>query len=290
MTKAKQNKKVGLALGGGGAKGLAHIGVIKELERAGVEISFISGNSAGALIGGLYAATKDIESIEDFFRSIKKEDIFSSLHMMRKKDGEMFKNNLLEKLKDRIKGINVEETKIPFAAVATDVETGDEIVLRQGNLKDAIQASTALPLVFSPITIDGRLLMDGGFVNPVPANIVRNMGADFVIAVDVSSRWVNLEHESLSPTKYYQAFPHALSIIEYQLARNILKTADVVMNPDVLNYHWNDFDACNAIVKAGVTQAKIHMKEICNGIGLNPPKKKTIQSFADLIFYGVDTD
>lgn len=289
MTRVVQ-KKVGLALGGGGAKGLAHIGVIKELERMGVEISFISGTSMGALIGGYYAATRDIQWLEDFFLSIQKDDVFSSVHMMRKKDGEMFKHGLLEKIKERIRGINIEETKIPFSSVTTDVETGEEVTLRQGNLVDAIQASTALPLVFAPIRIDGRVLMDGGFVNPVPADIVREMGAEFVIAVDVSSKWVNLEKESLNPMKIYSMIPQALTIIEYQLARNILKSADIVLNPMVLNYHWNDFEFGKDLMKLGATEAKIRMKDICKGIGVVPPKKKAIETFADLIFYGIDPE
>ncbi|MFA4942629.1 MAG: patatin-like phospholipase family protein [Patescibacteria group bacterium] len=285
-----QKKKVGLALGGGGAKGLAHIGVIKELERMGIEISFISGTSMGALVGGYYAATKDVQWLEDFFLTIQKDDIFSSVHMMRKKDGEMFKHGLLEKIKERIRGVNIEDTKIPFAAVATDVETGEEIILRQGNLLDAIQASTALPLVFAPTRIDERVLMDGGFVNPVPANIVREMGAEFVIAVDVSSKWINLEKESLNPMKVYSMIPQALTVIEYQLARTILKTADVVLNPDVISYHWNDFEFGRELMKLGTTEAKIRMKDICKGIGITPPKKKTIETFADLIFYGIDAE
>ncbi len=288
MDGQKQTKKVGLALGGGGAKGIAHIGVIKELEKAGIEISFISGTSIGALVGGFYAATKDIHFLEDFFTSIQKDDIFPSTHMMRKKDGEMFKHSLLEKIKEKIKGVNIQDTMIPFSAIATDVEVGDEIVLREGNLLDAIQASTALPFVFPPARIGGRVLMDGGFVNPIPADVVRNMGAECVIAVDVSSKWINFEKESLNPIKVYSMLPHALSIVEYQLARTILKNADVVLNPSVLEYHWNDFEFGKEILKLGIKETKEHMRDIYKSVGITPPKKKPIDTFADLIFYGIE--
>jgi len=288
MAAQKQTKKVGLALGGGGAKGIAHIGVIRELERCGIEISFISGTSMGALVGGFYAATKDIRFLEDFFISIQKDDIFPATHMMRKKDGEMFKHGLLEKIKQKIKGIDIKDTKIPFSAIATDVEMGDEIVLREGNLLDAIQASTALPFVFPPARINGRVLMDGGFVNPIPADIVRSMGAECVIAVDVSSKWINLEKETLNPVKVYSMLPHALSIVEYQLARTILKNADVVLNPSVLEYRWNDFELGKEILRLGTKETKEHMRDIYKSVGMIPPKKKALDTFADLIFYGIE--
>jgi len=288
MPTGNQTKKVGLALGGGGAKGVAHIGVIKELERCGIEISFIAGTSMGALVGGFYAATGDIQFLEDFFSSIKKDDIFPATHMMRKKDGEMFKHNLLEKIEGKIKGINIQDTKIPFSAIATDVETGDEIILREGSLLDAIQASTALPFVFPPARINGGVLMDGGFVNPIPADVVRDMGAEYIIAVDVSSKWINLEKETLNPVKVYAMLPHALSIVEYQLARTILKEANIVLNPSVLEYRWNDFEFGKELLKLGIKETKEHMQEICKGIGIVPPKKKPFDTFADLIFYGIE--
>lgn len=290
MSLKTQTKKIGLALGGGGAKGLAHIGVIKELERLGIEISFISGTSMGALIGGFYAATGDIHFLEDFFTSIKKEDIFPATHMMRKKDGEMFKHDLLDKIEGKIRGVRIQDTKIPFSAVATDVETGDEIILREGDIIQAIQASTALPFVFPPTRISGRVLMDGGFVNPVPANIVRDMGAECVIAVDVSSKWINLEKESINPMKVYSMLPHALSIVEYQLARSILQGADIVLNPPVLEYKWNDFEFGRELIKFGTREIKEHIREIYKKSGIVPPKKKPLESFADLIFYGIDTE
>ncbi|MFA5870800.1 MAG: patatin-like phospholipase family protein [Candidatus Paceibacterota bacterium] len=291
MSEEKQTKKVGLALGGGGAKGIAHIGVIKELERCGVEISFICGTSMGALIGGIYAATGDIQFLEDFFLSIQKDDIFPATHMMRKKDGEVFKHSLLEKIEGKIRGIKIQDTKIPFSAIATDVETGDEIVLREGDLLNAIKASTALPLVFPPIRIDERLLMDGGFVNPVPADVVRGMGAECIIAVDVSSKWVNLEKEtSLNPMRVYSMLPHALSIVEYQLARTVLKEADVILRPSVLGYRWNDFEFGKEFMRLGTKETREHMEEIYKKIGITPPKKKPFDTFADLIFYGIDSE
>jgi len=283
MTKPK---KVGLALGGGAAKGLAHIGVIRVLEKAGIEISYIAGTSMGALIGGYYAATKDIAFLENLFLKIEHKDIYRLSHIVRKKDGELFKDRtVLEMISEQIKKVNIEDCKIPFSAIATDVENGDEIVLNSGNLYDAIQASTALPLIFKPATINGRLLMDGGFVNPVPADVVRKMGAEFVIAVDVSSRWENLETGSLNPIKVYNMIPQALSIIEYQIARRILKEADVVLTPPVLGYKMFQFDDAKEIIKCGENETKNKLRVIYKGCGTTPPQKKPLDQFLDFIFY-----
>ncbi len=278
-------KKVGLALGGGAAKGLAHIGVIRTLERAGIEISYIAGTSMGALVGGIYAATKDIGFLENFFLGIREKDVYPAHRMIRKKDGELSKNDLLELLENKIDGMNIEDCKIPFAAVATGVESGSEIVLKKGNLRDAIQASTALPLIFPPTKVNGTLLMDGGFVNPVPADVVRELGAEYVIAVDVSSRWYNLEEESFNPVKLYSVMPRALAIIEYQLARRILPQANIVLNPPVIGYRWFQFADAKDIIRAGENEARNKLREIFDGSAYTPKEKTPAQKFFDFLFY-----
>lgn len=282
----KFTKKVGLALGGGAAKGLAHIGVIRALEGAGIEISYICGTSMGALVGGWYAATKDISFLENLFLGIKDKDVYPTTRILRKKDGELFKNKfIVEALEEPIRGIKIEDCKIPFSAIATDVLNGDEVILEKGNLHDAIQASTALPLIFPPVEIGDRLLMDGGFVNPVPADVVKNMGAEFVIAVDVSSKWFNLQEESLNPVKMYSVMPRALSIIEYQLARKVLESADVVLTPPVLGYKWFQFSDAAEIIKCGEQETLNKLKDIYKNTGFKKPEKKSFEKFMDFIFY-----
>ena len=279
-------KKVGLALGGGAAKGLAHIGVIRALERAGIEISYIAGTSMGALIGGFYAAKKDITFLENLFLNVKDQDIYRPSHILIKKDGELFKNkSFMKTLEEHIEKLNIEDCKIPFCAVATDVENGNEVILNKGNLHDAIQASTALPIIFPPAKINGRLLMDGGFVNPVPADVVRNMGAEFVIAVDVSSQWLNLEEESFNPAKIYNLIPRTLEVIEYQLARRILPQADVVLTPPVLGYRIFQFNDAKEIIKCGENETRNKLSEIYKGCNHTPPSKKPFEQFMDFIFY-----
>lgn len=280
-------KKVGLALGGGGAKGLAHIGVIRALEKAGIEISYIAGTSMGALIGGWYAATKDIHFLENVFLRIKdKRDMTPVSRLIRKKDKDLFKDKtIISLLEERIHNFKIEDCKIPFTAVATDVENGEEVDISSGNLLEAIHASTALPLVFPPIKQNERLLMDGGFVNPVPADVVRSMGAEFVIAVDVSSKWYNIEETQLGPMHIYSVIPKMLSVIEYQIARRVLKEADVVLAPPVLGFKWFDFQETLEIIRCGENETKNKMYEIYKGSGYSEPEKTAFEKFIDFILY-----
>ncbi len=279
-------KKVGLALGGGGAKGLAHIGVIKALEKAGVEISSIAGTSMGALVGGWYAATKDIGALENIFLRVRDKDLVSIGSMMSGKGKGLFRDSVItDVLEDYLRGMKIEDCKIPFAAIATDVKNGDEAVLKKGNLENAIRASTALPIVFAPVELGGRLLMDGGFVNPVPADVARQLGAEYVLAVDVSSEWVDLSEESFGISRAYSMIPKALSIIEYQLARRILPSADLVLNPPVLGFGWFEFPSVWEIIAAGEAEARNHMGEITKTTGATPPIRTPAQKFFDFIFY-----
>lgn len=282
---AETHKKVGLALGGGGAKGLAHVGVIKALEEAGIEIDYIAGTSMGALIGGYYAATKDIKALEELSLGIKKSDIFPINEIIRNKNGSFFQGESIVKLLNHhLTNFKIEDCQIPFIAIATDVKNGDEIKLKSGNLVDAIRASIAIPMVFSPVEIDGRLLMDGGFSNPVPADIVREMGADIVIAVDVSSRWIMAPDEIINTRDIYSLLRNALSVIEYQIAKGILKDADIVLRPPVLTYDWTAFEKAEEIIKVGKKEIEINLKEIRKKTGRRAPRQTLGEKFLDFIF------
>lgn len=281
-------KKIGLALGGGGAKGLAHIGVIKALEDAGIKIDYIAGTSMGALVGGWYAATGDIDSLEDLFLKLKKRDIVPMSKIIRKKDGVLFRDQaIIQLLEGQVKNLKIEDCEIPFRAVATDVQNGDEVVIRKGSLVEAIKASTALPVIFNPVSLKvslkDRLLMDGGFSNPVPADVVRNMGAEFVIAVDVSSEWHNISGESMNPIHFYTTIAHALSIVEYQLARRILEGADVVLRPAVLSFNWLAFGEAADIVREGEMELRRNLKEIRKKTGYPELPKTLFDKFFDFL-------
>ena len=184
----KKPKRIGLALGAGSARGLAHIGVLKILESEKVPISVIAGTSAGALVGGLFAAGKTAAELENTI-------VNADLRLWAKvflptfpRGGLVDGKRVSEFIATLIGDVKIEQLPIKYAAVATDFISGEEVVIRQGPLREAIRASTSLPGMFSPPWQNERLLCDGGLVNPVPVDVCRQLGADFVIAVNVNPR------------------------------------------------------------------------------------------------------
>ncbi len=176
--------KVGLALGSGAARGLAHIGVISVLQENGIPIDFVAGTSIGAIVGGYYAIDCDIKPFEAKISKMTKKDYLSLVDLTSKKGlikGEKVKRFLKEIMSDKSFG----DTKIPVKMIAADLLSGNEVVIDSGKLADGARASSSLPGIFCPVEIDGKVLVDGGLVNPTPVETVRKMGADVVIAVDL---------------------------------------------------------------------------------------------------------
>ncbi|MFH1392874.1 MAG: patatin-like phospholipase family protein [Patescibacteria group bacterium] len=281
----EKNKTVGLALGGGAAKGIAHIGVIKALEKAGIGIDYISGTSMGALVGGYYAATRDIRGLETLMFNIRKKNTFSLSDIIKKRSGAFFReDNIAEQLKGELGNIKIEDCQIPFVAVATDVKNGDEVRLKSGNLVDAIRASIAIPIIFSPVEVDGKLLMDGGLVNPVPADAVKELGAEFVVAVDVSSRWLEQPKEMFNIKDMYSFIMQSLSVLEYQLAKNVLKeSADIVIKPPVFHQEWFEFNNSAKLVETGESETGFYIREIRKKTGHKKPGETFAEKFLDFI-------
>jgi NTE family protein len=177
--------KVGLALGSGSARGWAHIGVIKALRDMGIHPDIISGCSIGALVGGAYAAGH-LDDLESWLRTLRRKDVLGFFDLNLSSGGLIAGDRLMNFFRDRVGDATIELLPIPFAAVATDLNTGREIWLRSGSLLDAVRASISLPGIFTPVRIDDRWLVDGGLLNPVPVSICRAMGADIVIAVNLN--------------------------------------------------------------------------------------------------------
>lgn len=182
--KATSQKKVSLVLGSGGARGLAHIGVIRELEEQGFEIASISGCSIGALIGGVYAAGK-LDDLEKWFSGITKLNILKLLDFSWGRRGLVKGDRIIDALVDVVGDCQINELSVPYTAVATDIATGREIWLRSGKLFDAIRASISLPMFFTPFEHNGMHLIDGGVVNPVPIAPTFNDRTDMTIAVNL---------------------------------------------------------------------------------------------------------
>lgn len=280
-----KTKTVGLALGGGGAKGLVHIGIIKALESAGISIDYIAGTSMGALVGGVYAATKDIATLENMVSEIKRDDVFPLLELLKKKDGSFFRGETLtERLRKSLGNIEIQNCLIPFAAVATDEGRGEEVIIKKGNLVDAIRASIALPIIFAPVEFEGKMLVDGGLSNPVPANVVKEMGADYVIAVDVSSRQLIPDSSVKEIKDFYSILDRTISVIEYQLAKkNLLKNADIVLRPPIFGFDWLNFSKASEIIKVGEEEIRLSLRKIRQGTGYKKPEQTFVEKFIDFI-------
>jgi NTE family protein len=180
--------RIGLALGSGSARGWAHIGAIRALQAQGIEPDVVCGTSVGALVGAIYVHG-DLDAFEQWVTSLNWKGVLGLLDFTI--EGGLIKGDrLMGFLSSHLKNETIEQLAKPFAAVATDLETGNEVWLRQGRVADAVRASIALPGLFSPARAEGRLLVDGGLVNPIPVTLARALGADFVIAVDLNSELV----------------------------------------------------------------------------------------------------
>ena len=195
-----KRKKIGLALGGGGARGCAHIGVIKALIEAKIPIDFIAGTSIGSFIGGVYSAG-DINTLEEFLLKIKWKDVVKYLDPVLPKRG-LFEGAKFRKIIDQlIPKSDFKYARVTYIAVATDLMTGKEVRIKSGNIADAIRASIAIPGIFTPFKKGKQHLVDGGVVNPLPVSVVRDMGADIVIAVDLNHSFLDEKSKVKKPNK-----------------------------------------------------------------------------------------
>ena len=187
---ADQAPSVALVLGAGGARGLAHIGVIEAIEARGLRIAAIAGSSMGALVGGIYASGR-LPAYREWALELTRTDVFRLLDFGIGRPGLFTGDRLMGELQEIVGQHRIESLPIPFTAVATDLRAQREVWLTRGSLFDAIRASMAIPLVFTPVKLGGRELVDGGLLNPVPIAAMRQALADVVIAVDVNARVAN---------------------------------------------------------------------------------------------------
>ena len=234
---SNNNKTVSLILGSGGARGLAHIGIIQELEKQGYQIKSISGCSIGSLIGGIYAIGK-LDEFEDWIRALSKQDIFSLLDLSLQKSGLIKGDKVIGTLRKLLGETLIENLPIPFTAVAADIQAEKEVWLNKGPLFDAIRASISLPLFFTPFNHNGILLVDGGVLNPVPIAPAFNEHTDLKIAVNLGGAVVNINRTELpdDPVK-------ELSFLQKQVASFIDSLRDE--SATALGLDWDMYDVAN---------------------------------------------
>lgn len=263
-------KKIGLALGGGGARGLAHLGVLKVLRREGIEVDYIAGVSMGSIIGALFALGLDLDKIE------KEVLVYSSKRkLIKMADIDFFsKQSILKGIKPYKfieKFISSDavfsDTKIPLTIIATDLNTGDEAILKRGNILEAVKASSCVPGIFPPVKIGEDYYIDGGVVNPTPVDVAKEMGADFVIAVDLV---VNMKTNLEKPT-FFSALMRSYDIIRAQAVKfKMSQVGDkmILIKPDIGGIKDSfKFDNMDRFIKAGEEATELMLPEILKKIG-----------------------
>lgn len=223
-------KKVGLALGSGGIRGLAHIGVIKKLIENNIPIDYIAGSSIGAWVGAHYALFQDIKKLEEYTLERKKEKFISFLEPTLK--GGLIKGDKIEKLLNEwLQNADFKKTKIPLNIVATDLIKGETVIFKNGKLATAIRASISVPTLFKPLAWKDKLLVDAGVSNPIPDDVVRAMGADIVISVNLDNYIKNENFTEKKIKKLGGNSQRSLNIMRYHLAKYSTTNSDFVIEP-----------------------------------------------------------
>lgn len=256
--------RVGLALGGGGARGFAEVGVIRVLEREKVPIDIVVGTSVGSLIGALYADTGKSLELEFSALTVTNEDLFDYKALAVFSGGFVKGDRLEEFLLKRLKNRDIEKMALPFAAVATELRTGATVVFDRGPAARAVHASAAIPGVFVPVTIDGRIMVDGGVTNPVPADVARARGAAVVIAVAIPSAI-----PAKAPQNPLEVAYHAVTVMAAEIGRLRAREADVVITPDVGEIAYDDFTKKKQLIEAGEAAALAALPAIKAAIAAN---------------------
>lgn len=248
-----KNKRIGLALGGGAARGIAHIGVVKVLEGKGILPDMIAGTSMGSIVGAIYAKDLDASRLEGYAAEWSRWKTAQLLDPALPRIGLIKGRKTEDILASYLGDVMFSELKVPYACVAADIDTGEEVVIKEGLVVSGVRASISIPGIFLPVERDGRYLVDGGLVNPVPVSVVRSMGADFVIAVNVlpnpAGRFSEQgDGETTRGLNIFEILLQAVHISSNLVARASLHGADLVIEPDVSHVSPLDFHlACESI-------------------------------------------
>jgi len=237
--------RLGLALGGGAARGFAHVGVIQVLEEAGLQPHYVAGTSAGSLVAALYASGKSSQELRRVADTMEEAEITDWMVPLLNR-GALRGEALARYVNHQVGGKSIEQMKIPLAIVATDLHRGEAVAFRRGNTGSAVRASSAVPAVFQPVRIGEREYVDGGLVAPVPVRQVREMGANFVVAVDISS-----DPEGNPAGDTFQILMQTFAIMGKSINALALREADLVVRPPLSGVKSADFSARRRSIEAG---------------------------------------
>lgn len=251
--------KVGLALGGGVFRGMAHIGVLQVLEENQIPVDLIAGTSMGALIGGIYSCGVAPRMILQIAQQLNMLDYYD---ISIPKDGLIKGDRVLTLLRTLTGNRTFAQTKLPFSAVAVDIESGDMVVLEEGRICDAIRASISIPGIFVPHRLEGRRLCDGGLIDRVPVSVARQMGADVTIGVDVGYRKGYRQHTD----GIFSLLLRAFDIMEWELAKARMNTADVLLTPDLKYIDYTTLKNAEEAVQLGRDECERQLPAIREAI------------------------
>jgi len=264
MTK---RRKAALVLGGGGARGIAHIGAIEELERRGYEITAVAGTSMGALVGGMYAAGH-LERFKRWLCALDRYKAFGLVDFTFSAEGLVKGDRVIRALKELVPDVRIEELELPYAAVAADLLTGSEVVFERGGLYEAIRASISIPSVFRPVHRDGMVLVDGGTVNLLPLNRVRRTKDDLLVAVDVSAPYrADPAQRRNASFNLYKLLVASSQIMQQRIAQTMtdLYPPDVSIQIPADSYGIFEFYRAAEIVEAGRRAASAALEGYSTG-------------------------
>lgn len=262
--------KIGLALGSGFARGLAHIGVLEVLQREGIPIDMIAGTSAGAVVGALFAQGKDTSSIKELAISLDLKRMASLVDPVLPKAG-LIGGKKIKKWLGSIMGSDVKfgDLRIPFACVATDIHTCEEVVIKESSVLEGIRASISIPAIFTVVRWKDRYLVDGALVNPVPVSVLKSMGADFIIAVNVTPTSRETAYqvsrnkaEKLREPNIFSVMIQSIHIVTHSLTRACLEGADIVIHPQVAHINPGDFRRAQECILQGKLAAQASIPKI----------------------------
>jgi len=252
----KKMPKIGLALGGGAARGFAHIGVLQVLEEEGIKPDFIAGTSAGSLVAAFYASGKTGGQLT-WLADAMDESQLTDWTLPFAGRGVLRGEALGKYINSQLNGLKIEDMKIPLGIVATDLQTGDGILFRRGDVATAVRASSAVPSVFEPVRIGNRDYVDGGLVSPVPVLYVKQMGAQFIIAVDISSR-----PEDAKTSDIFKVLLQTFSIMGKSISLLEFPHANVVVRPELQSVGSAEFSARKKSIEAGRAAMKQALPQV----------------------------
>ena len=288
--------RIGIALGGGGARGLAHVGVLKVLEEEGIHPNYITGTSIGAVVGAMYAQRPDVDAMIQRFKNSLDDEFYDQLGLDHLKTSDTQEVSFLQQTTQNIKkriAINlaqsrtgllkevrlknillklidkgrIEDTKIPLAIVATSLHTGEDIVLRSGEIIDAVAASSSIPGFLCPVCLNDDLLTDGGVSCPVPIKYLPKAEVDVTIGVELGIK----KYYPMECINVIEIITRADMITSRNLGQMMVNTADVAICPDTKGMHWSEFSREDELIEAGIQGTKEKLPEIKSAIRKKMP-------------------